>query len=113
MTLENMEAVVSATYPIASVLAIWYIQHSYAKKDKKKEEEIAKRTEARIKENVLIMRMLKAVGKLSFAVAKAAKEGKVNGVMDKALEYYEKANEEITGFNQESCATYLNKEGSA
>jgi hypothetical protein len=89
--------------PVLSALFIWYIQYRYTKKDDKKQEEINKRAEARKQENLLTMRMIKAVGKLSFANAIALKDGKVNGVMEEALKYYGEASDKMTEFLQDQA----------
>lgn len=71
--------------PIVSTLIIWYIQHRHMEYDKKRDElllaekrrqeerekekeaESNARAEARKQENLLTMRMIKAIGKLSYA----------------------------------------------
>jgi len=111
--------------PIASALIIWYIQRQYLKRDKQRdlerEEEKRKRelkererdneskerAETRKQENLLTMRMIKAVGKLSYANSIAIKEGKVNGVMEEALVYYKDASNEMTKFLQETATEYF------
>lgn len=113
--------------PIVSALIIWYIQCQYLRREKIRDEQIAEekrkqeekekerekeqkcRAEARKQENLLTMRMMKAVGKLSYANSVAIKEGKVNGVMEEALVYYRDANNEMTEFLQEQAVEYYNK----
>lgn len=107
--------------PIVSALIIWYIQHRHMEHDKKRDElllaekrrqeerekekeaESNARAEARKQENLLTMRMIKAIGKLSYANSVAIKEGKVNGVMEEALVYYRAASDEMTEFLQEQA----------
>lgn len=113
--------------PIVSALFIWYIQHRHVERDRKRDAAIAEekrkqeekekereqeqkcRAEARKQENLLTMRMMKAVGKLSYANSVAIKEGKVNGVMEEALVYYRDASDEMTEFLQEQAVEYYNK----
>lgn len=112
--------------PIASALIIWYIQYRHIQIDKKrdeerkkerirqeqleaiKEKENLKRAEARKQENLLTMRMIKAVGKLSYANSIAIQEGKVNGVMEEAIMYYRDASDEMTEFLQETAVEHWN-----
>lgn len=111
--------------PIVSALIIWYIQHRHMEHDKKrdelvlaekkrqeqkeKEKEAEKRAEARKQENLLTMRMIKAVGKLSYANSVAIKEGKVNGLMEEAIVYYRDASDEMTEFLQEQAVEHYVK----
>ena len=112
--MELVKDILSFASPIASALFIWYIQYSCTQKDKikeqnekKKQEEIDKRADVRKQESLLSMRMIKAIGKLSFANAVAVKEGKVNGVMEEALVYYKEASEEVSKFLQEQAMEHL------
>lgn len=49
--------------------------------------------------------MIKAIGKLSYANSIAIREGKINGVMEDAIEYYNQTNREMTEFMQESAVS--------
>ena len=111
--------------PIASALIIWYVQYHNIKRDKQRDlereqerkrqerkdaerdKEAKEGAEARKQENLLTMRMIKAVGKLSYANSVAIKEGKVNGVMEEALMYYRDASNEMTEFLQEKATDYF------
>jgi hypothetical protein len=113
--------------PIVSALIIWYIQHRHMEHDKKRDElllaekrrqeekekekeaESNARAEARKQENLLTMRMIKAIGKLSYANSVAIKEGKVNGEMEEALIYYKDASDEMTEFLQEQAIEHYVK----
>ena len=112
--------------PIASALIIWYIQRQYLhrektrdeqiqeerhrqeKKEEEKERELKARVESRKQESLLTMRMIKAIGKLSYANSVAIKEGKVNGVMEDALMYYREMSTELSEFLQEQAVEYYN-----
>lgn len=111
--------------PIASALIIWYVQYHNIKRDKRRDlereeerkrqerkdaerdKESKERAEARKQESLITMRMIKAVGKLSYANSVAIKEGKVNGVMEEALMYYRDASNEMTEFLQEKATDYF------
>ena len=111
--------------PIVSALIIWYVQYHNIKRDKRRDlereeerkrqerkdaerdKESKERAEARKQESLITMRMIKAVGKLSYANSVAIKEGKVNGVMEEALMYYRDASSEMTEFLQEKATDYF------
>ena len=119
--------VIAFVSPIVSALFIWCIQHRHVERDRKRDEAIADekrkqeekekerekeqkcRAEARKHENLLTMRMMKAVGKLSYANSVAIKEGKVNGVMEDALTYYREASDEMTEVLQEQAVEHYVK----
>jgi len=112
--------------PIASALIIWYIQRQYLKREKvrdeqiweekhrqekrehEKEQELKTRADSRKQESLLTLRMIKAIGKLSYANSIAIKEGKVNGVMEEALMYYRETSSELSEFLQEQAVEYYN-----
>lgn len=112
--------------PIVSALIIWYIQRQYLKREKvrdeqiqeekhrqekrehEKEQELKARADSRKQESLLTMRMIKAIGKLSYANSIAIKEGKVNGVMEEALMYYRETSSELSEFLQEQAVEYYN-----
>ena len=112
--------------PIVSALIIWYIQRQYLRREKIRDEQIAEerqrqekreaekekelkaRADSRKQESLLTMRMIKAIGKLSYANSIAIKEGKVNGVMEEALVYYRENSSELSEFLQEQAVGYYN-----
>ena len=112
--------------PIASALIIWYIQRQYLrrekirdeqiqegsrrqeKKEEEKERELKARVDSRKQESLIMMRMIKAIGKLSYANSIAIKEGKVNGIMEEALMYYRETSSELSEFLHEQAVKYYN-----
>lgn len=112
--------------PIVSALIIWYIQRQYLRREKirdeqiqeekhrqekrehEKEQELKTRADSRKQESLLTLRMIKAIGKLSYANSIAIKEGKVNGVMEEALMYYRETSSELSEFLQEQAVEYYN-----
>ena len=56
------------------------------------------------KENILILKSIDAVGKLTYADAIAIRDGKTNGEMKAAIEAYKKADEELYNFLLEQNA---------
>ena len=121
----DISGIMAFLSPIASALIIWYVQRQYLRREKIRDEQIAEerkrqerkdaerdkeskeRAEARKQESLITMRMIKAVGKLSYANSVAIKEGKVNGVMEEALMYYRDASSEMTEFLQEKATDYF------
>jgi hypothetical protein len=113
--------------PIASALIIWYVQYNNIKRDKRRDlereeerkkqerkdaerdKESKERAEARKQESLITMRMIKAVGKLSYANSVAIKEGKVNSVMEEAIVYYRDASDEMTEFLQKQAVEHYVK----
>jgi len=107
--------------PIASALIIWFIQQSYIRRekerdaerlaelkhrdefDRQRDRETKERGEARKQETLLTMRMIKAIGKLSYANSVAIREGKVNGVLEEAMMYYKDASDEMSNFLREQA----------
>src|SRR5690554_3004075 len=120
----DTSGIIAFLSPIGSALIIWYIQRQYLKREKIKDEQIAEerkrqerkaaerdkeskeRAEARKQESLITMRMIKAVGKLSYANSIAIKEGKVNGVMEEALMYYRETSSELSEFLQEQAVEH-------
>ena len=62
------------------------------KKKQKKDEE---RDRAKAKENMLILKSIDAVGKLTYADAVAIRDGKTNGEMKEAMKAYAEVNDEL------------------
>lgn len=75
-------------------MVLFFLQHFFKKKAKKDEE----RDAAKAKENLLILKSIDAVGKLTYADAIAIRDGKTNGEMKAAIEAYKKADEEMYEF---------------
>lgn len=126
----NFSTLCTVITPIFSALVIWYIEHHHIESDKRQEElrneerkrqdekarqaelRVIERAIARKTESLLTMQMIQAIGKLSYANAIALKEGRINGVMEDALQYYSKKNNEMTKFLQEQAVEhYFGEEG--
>lgn len=67
------------------------MQRFFKKKAKKDEE----RDATKAKENILILKSIDAVGKLTYANAIAIRDGKTNGEMHEAMESYSEAKQEM------------------
>ena len=92
--------IISITGSIVSGMVLFFLQRFFKKKAKTDEE----RDEAKRKENILILKSIDAVGKLTYADAIAIRDGKTNGEMQAAIEAYKKSDEELYNFLLEQNA---------
>ncbi|MBD5099829.1 MAG: hypothetical protein HDT29_00775 [Clostridiales bacterium] len=83
--------IISIASSIVSGMVLFLLQHYFKKKTKKDEE----RDMAKAKENILIIKSIDAVGKLTYANAIAIRDGKTNGEMHEAMESYNEAKQEM------------------
>ena len=86
--------IISICASIISGMVLFFLQRFFKKKAKKDEE----RDAAKARENLLIIKAIDAVGKLTYAEAIAIRDGKTNGEMKSAIEAYRKADEELYEF---------------
>ena len=70
-------------------MVLFFLQRFFKKKQKKDEE----RDRAKAKENMLILKSIDAVGKLTYADAVAIRDGKTNGEMKEAMKAYAEVND--------------------
>ena len=59
---------------------------------------------ARIEESITIIKGLKAIGHLSEATAVAQRDGRINGEMEMAMEYYHESRDNLNDFLTRRCA---------
>ena len=83
--------IVSVCASIISGMVLFFLQRFFKKKQKKDEE----RDRAKAKENMLILKSIDAVGKLTYADAVAIRDGKTNGEMKEAMKAYAEVKEEL------------------
>ena len=83
--------IISIASSIVSGMVLFLLQHYFKKKTKKDEE----RDMAKAKENIIIIKSIDAVGKLTYANAIAIRDGKTNGEMHEAMESYNEAKQEM------------------
>lgn len=86
--------VISVAGSIVSGMVLFFLQRYFKKKAKNDEE----RDAAKRRENLLILKSIDAVGKLTYADAIAIRDGKTNGEMKTAIEAYKKADQELYDF---------------
>lgn len=83
--------IISICASIISGMVLFFLQRFFKRKSAKDEE----RDKQKAKENVLILRSIDAVGKLTYANAIAIRDGKTNGEMHEAMEGYGEIKEEM------------------
>ncbi len=86
--------IISICSSIVSGMVLFFLQRFFKNKAKKDEE----RDAAKARENILILKSIDAVGKLTYADAIAIRDGKTNGEMKEAIEAYKKADQELYEF---------------
>ncbi len=91
---------ISVCASIVSGLALYFLKRYFDKRDRQEEE----RDKQIARENILILKSIDAVGKLTYADAIAIRDGKTNGEMKEAIEAYKKADEELYNFLLEQNA---------
>lgn len=86
--------IISVCASIISGMVLFFLQRFFKKKAKND----AERDATKARENMLILKSIDAVGKLTYADAIAIRDGKTNGEMKTAIEAYKKANQELYEF---------------
>ena len=86
--------IISICASIISGMVLYFLKRYF---DTREKEEKA-RDEVFAKENILILKTIDAVGKLTYADALAIRDGKTNGEMKEAIEAYKKADKELYEF---------------
>lgn len=83
--------VLSILASVISGMALFFLQRYFKRKSTKDEQ----RDKQKVKENILILKSIDAVGKLTYANAIAIRDGKTNGEMHEAMESYGEVKEEM------------------
>ena len=86
--------IISIASSIISGMVLFFLQRFFKNNAKKDEE----RDAAKRRENLLILKSIDAVGKLTYADSIAIRDGKTNGEMKTAIEAYKKADQELYEF---------------
>ena len=86
-----LSIIISIGASVISGMALFFLQRYFKKKEKRE----AERDRVRRRENVLLMKSLDAVGKLTYANAIAIRDGKTNGEMHEAMETYQENKAEM------------------
>lgn len=83
--------IISICASIISGMVLFFLQRFFKRKAKNDEA----RDAAKAKENMLILKSIDAVGKLTYANAVAIRDGKTNGKMHEAMETYQENKAEM------------------
>ena len=86
--------IISICSSIVSGMVLFFLQRYFKNKAKNDEE----RDAAKRRENLLILKSIDAVGKLTYADSIAIRDGKTNGEMKTAIAAYKKADQELYEF---------------
>ncbi|MBS6464383.1 MAG: hypothetical protein KH436_05570 [Firmicutes bacterium] len=89
--MDLISIIISIGASVISGMALFFLQRYFKKKEKRE----AERDRVRRRENVLLMKSLDAVGKLTYANAIAIRDGKTNGEMHEAMESYNESKDEM------------------
>lgn len=86
-----IELILSIGASIVSGVTLFIVRRVVNKKDKMEKAE----QKAKQQENIIILKSINAIGKLSNASAIALRDGKINGKMKSAMEAYEEIEGEL------------------
>ena len=86
-----IEIIISISASVISGFTLFLLQKYFKKKDKRDEV----RDDKKARENVLILKSIDAVGKLTVANSIALRDGKTNGEMHEAMDSYAEVKNEM------------------
>jgi hypothetical protein len=97
---DALAIIFSLASSIVSGMVLFFLKRYFEKKEKDDEE----KAKARAKENILILKSIDAVGKLTYANSIAIRDGKTNGEMKKAISAYSEVTSELYDYLLEQNA---------
>ena len=83
--------IISLCASLVSGVTLYFVQRFFKKREAKEDEKDA----AEKRENILILKSVNAIGKLTEANAIAIRDGRTNGELHAALDEYEKVEREL------------------
>ncbi len=86
--------IISICSSIISGMVLYFLQKYFKKKAQKDEE----RDAVKARENLLILKSIDAIGKLTYADAIAIRDGKTNGEMHEAMDAYNAVKDDMYEF---------------
>ena len=92
--MEILTIVLSIVASMVSGMALFFMQRYFRSKDKKDDV----RDVAKAKENVLILKSIDALGKLTYANSIAIRDGKTNGEMKEGVSAYIEVKEDMYNY---------------
>ena len=98
--MDALAIIFSLVSSIVSGMVLFFLKRYFEKKEKDDEE----KAKARAKENILILKSIDAVGKLTYANSIAIRDGKTNGEMKSAISAYSEVTNELYDYLLEQNA---------
>ena len=98
--MEILTIIISIFASVISGMALFFLSRYFKRRDKKDEV----RDKAKARENILLIKSIKTVGKLTVANSIAITEGKSNGKLHEALDEYEHIDKELYDYLLEQNA---------
>ena len=92
--------IISLCASLVSGVTLYFVQRFFKKREAKEDEKDA----AEKRENILILKSVNAIGKLTEANAIAIRDGRTNGELHAVLEDYDKVNRELYDYLLEQNA---------
>ena len=92
--------IISILASIVSGMVLFFLQRFFKRQEKKDNE----RSITSAKENILILKSIDAIGKLTYANTIAIRDGKVNGEITDSLQAYNEVKEEMYDYLLEQNA---------
>ncbi len=92
--------IISALSSIFSGLVLFFVKNFFKKQEKRESE----RNKTSAKENILILKSIDAIGKLTYANTIAIRDKKVNGEITDSLQAYNEIKEEMYDYLLEQNA---------
>jgi len=96
----NTAIIISISASLISGGALFFLQRYFKRKDKEDE----KRDAVKARENILILKSVNSIGKLTYANTLAIRGAKQNGEMHDAMETYAEVNDELYNYLLEQNA---------
>lgn len=98
--MDALAIIFSLISSIVSGMVLFFLKRYFEKKEKEDEE----KARARAKENILILKSIDAVGKLTYANSVAIRDDKTNGEMKSAISAYSEVTNELYDYLLEQNA---------
>lgn len=98
--MDALAIIFSLVSSIVSGMVLFFLKRYFEKKEKEDEE----KARARAKENILILKSIDAVGKLTYSNSVAIRDDKTNGEMKSAISAYSEVTNELYDYLLEQNA---------
>lgn len=89
--MDALAIIFSLASSIVSGTVLFFLKRYFEKKEKVDDE----KSKASFKESVLILKLIDAIGKLTYAEAIAIRDGKTNGELKEAIKDYTEVKDEL------------------